>query len=112
MRMVVPPPPRLPRNRLVQEPPPGSAVEFSHHFFLPRYWVFHGSGGCSYSGVQDNISCVLLRVPQSGGTLFVSHRRTYPLNPSPLLSTPFPKQPAPDKETNKSQLNTSQLVEH
>ena len=29
-----------------------------------------------------------------------------PLNPSPLLSTPSPKQPAPDKETNKSQLNT------
>ena len=35
------------RNRLVQEPPPGSAVEFSHYFFfLPQNWVFHGSGGC------------------------------------------------------------------
>ena len=40
------PPPPVPRNRLAQELPPGSAVEFSHHFFLPRYWVFHGSGGC------------------------------------------------------------------
>ena len=68
--------------------------------------------GQGYSGVQDNISCVLLRVPPSGGTLLVSHRRTYPLNPSPLLSTPSPKQPAPDKETDKSQLNTSEPVEH
>ena len=39
------PPPPVPRNHLVQELPPGSAVEFSHHFFLPRYWVFHGLGG-------------------------------------------------------------------
>ena len=27
------PPPPVPRNRLAQEPAPGSAVEFSHHFF-------------------------------------------------------------------------------
>ena len=47
----------------------------------------------------------LLQVPPSGGTLSVSHRHTYPLNPSTLLSTPSPKQPAPDKETNKSQSN-------
>ena len=40
------PPPPVPRNRLAQEPPPASVVEFSHNFFLPRYWVFHGSGGC------------------------------------------------------------------
>ena len=33
--------------------------------------------------MQDIISCVLLRVPPSGGTLSVTHRRTYPLNPSP-----------------------------
>ena len=50
--------------------------------------------------------------PFIGGTLLVSHRRTYPLNPSPLLLTPSPKQPAPNKETNKSQLNTSEPVEH
>ena len=42
----------------------------------------------TYSGVQDIISCVLLRVPPLGGTLSVTHRRAYPLNPSPLLSTP------------------------
>ena len=32
--------------QLAQELPPGSEVKFSHHFFLPRCWVFHGSGGC------------------------------------------------------------------
>ena len=38
------PPPPVPRNRLVQEPPPGSAVEFSHNFFyqwvlgFPWFW--------------------------------------------------------------------------
>ena len=45
------PPPPLPRNRLAQEPHPGSAVEVSHHLFLPRYWVFHGSGGCRTWGL-------------------------------------------------------------
>ena len=29
------PPPPVSRNHLAQEPTPGSAVEFSHHFFLP-----------------------------------------------------------------------------
>ena len=43
----------------------------------------------------------LLRVPPSVGTLSVTHRRTYPLNPPPLLSTPSPKQPAPDKKQTK-----------
>ena len=49
----------------------------------------------SYSGVQDNISCVLLRVPPSGGTLSVSHSRTYPLNPSPPALDPFPEATSP-----------------
>ena len=31
------PPPPVPRNRLVQEPPPGSAVECSHNFFYQ--WI-------------------------------------------------------------------------
>ena len=31
--MVYPPPP-VPKNRLAQETPPGSVVEFSHHFFF------------------------------------------------------------------------------
>ena len=101
------PPPR------VQEPPCARTAPW----FRGR--IFHITFFCQGNGFfmvlvdvgqlfrcADNISCVLLRVPPSGGTLSVSHSRTYPLNPSPLLSTPSPKQPAPDKETNKSQLNT------
>ena len=38
--------------------------------------------------MRDIISCVLLRVPPSRGTPSVTHRCTYPFNPSPLLSTP------------------------
>ena len=41
-----PPPPPVSRNRLAQEPPPGSAFEFLHYFFLPQNWVFPGCGGC------------------------------------------------------------------
>ena len=87
----------------MQEPPPGSAVEFSHNFFyqwvlgFPWFWWLLDS----YSGVQDIISCVLLRVPPSGGTLSVTHRRTSLLNPSPLLSTLSPKQPALNKKQTK-----------
>ena len=48
----------------------------------------------------------MLWAPPSQGTLSVSHMRTYPLHPSPVLSTLSPKQQARDNETNKSQLNT------
>ena len=102
---LVPPPPRA------QEPPCArTAPWFRGRILAPLFfttvlgfsWFWWMQD--SYSGVQDNV--VLLWVPPSGGTRSVSHRRTYPLNPSELLATPSPKQPAPDKETNKSQLNT------
>ena len=32
------------RNRLVQEPPPGSAAFFPRYFFSPQKWVFQGCG--------------------------------------------------------------------
>ena len=103
MRLGMPPPlclgTTLRKNRPLV-PRLNSRTTFFYHgigFFMVL--VDAGQHPC----VQDNISCVLLSV---------SHRRTYPLNPSPLLSTPSPKQPAFDKETNKSQLNTSEPVEH
>ena len=64
----------------MQEPPPGFAVKCSHNFFyqwvlvFPWFWWMYDG----YSGVQDIISCVLLRVPPSGGTLSVNDSRTYP----------------------------------
>ena len=67
---IPPPPPRA------QEPPCARTAPWFHgrilapHFFttvlgFSWFWWMHDS----YSGVQDNISCVLLRVPPSGGTL-------------------------------------------
>ena len=99
----VPPPPCLGttlRKNCPLVPRSNSRTTFFYHgigFFM----VLVDAG--QHPGVQDNISCMLLSV---------SHRRTSTLNPSPLLSNPSPKQPAPDKETNKSQLNTSEPVEH
>ena len=40
------PPPPVSRNRLAQEPAPGSAAPFPRYFFFPQNWVFHGCGGC------------------------------------------------------------------
>ena len=40
------PSPPVSRNRLAQELPPGSTVEFSHSFFLLQNCIFRGSGGC------------------------------------------------------------------
>ena len=85
-------PPPVPKNRLAQEPPPGSAVDFSHRFFLPQYWVFHDSGGCR-TAIQvctTTFHVCCYRSPH------------HPSPPPPPCSTPSPKQPAPDKETNKS----------
>ena len=56
-----PPSPPVSRNCPAQEPPPGSAVEFSHYFCFTTelgfscFWWMQDS----YSGVQDNLSCVL-----------------------------------------------------
>ena len=106
VRNVTPPPPclgtALRKNRPLVPQSNSRTTFFTTVLGFSGFWWMQDS----YSGVQDNISRVLLWVPLSGGTLSISHRRTYPLNPSPLLSTPSLKQPAPDKDTTKSQLNT------
>ena len=58
----------------------------------------------SYLGVQDKI--VLLRVPPSWGDPISQSQVHIPLKPLPPALDPFPKATSPDKETNKSQLNT------
>ena len=74
---------------------------FSHRFFR-LFYVFMFACLHVHAPPQDSF----LKVPPSGGTLCQSQAHI-PLNPPPPpLSTPSPKQPAPDKETNKSQLNT------
>ena len=60
-------------------------VTFAFLVFLPSlFWSFSCLHVCMFACAcrpQDS----LLRVPPSGGTLSVSHRHMYPLNPSPLL---------------------------
>ena len=82
-----PPPHPVPRNRLAQEPPPGSAVEFSHHFFLPRYWVFHASGGCRTTSrcAGQHFMCVAISQSQAH----------IPLKPLPPALDPFPEATSP-----------------
>ena len=57
----------------------------------------------------QHFMCVATGTPIKGGpyrSVTVAHT---PETPPPLLSTPSPKQRAPDKESNKSELST---VEH
>ena len=96
---LVTPPPPVSKNHLAQEPTPGSTVKFSHHFFYQGsgFFMFLVDVGQLFGYAGHHFMCVTTG-PPTGGTLSVTHRRTYPLNPSPLLSTPSPKQPAPDKK--------------
>ena len=89
-----PPPP--PRNRLVQEPPPGSAVEFSHHFFLPRCWVFHGSGGCrtAIKVCRTTFHVCCYGSPHQGDPISQSQAHI-PLKPLPPALNPFSEATSP-----------------
>ena len=66
---------RRPRLRLIERGNVAPAPLFPTTVlgFSWFWWMWD-----SYSGVQDSISCVLLRVPPSEGTLLVNHTCTYP----------------------------------
>ena len=106
--VLLPPPPR------VQEPPCARTAPWFRGGIFHITFFCQGNGffmvlvdvGQLFRCAGQHLMCVATGPP---GTLSVSHSHTYPLNPSPLLSTPSPKQPAPDKETNNSQLSR---VEH
>ena len=89
--------PPVPRNRLAQEPPPGSAVKFSHHFFfLPRYWVFHGSGGCrtAIQVCRTTFHVCCYGSPIRGDPISQSQAHI-PLKPLPPALDPFPEATSP-----------------
>ena len=98
------PPPPVSKNHLAQEPTPGSAVKFWHHFFYQGsgFFMFLVNVGQLFRCAGHHFMCVTTGPPIRGDP--ISHSQAhYPLNPSPLLSTPSPKQPAPDKkQTNIS----------
>ena len=96
-----PPPPRVPRNRLVQEPTPVSAVEFSHNLFY--HWVlgFVAVGQLFCAG--HHFMCVAAGPPIKGDP--ISHSQAHTLfKPLPLALDHFPEATSPWQETNKSQL--------
>ena len=98
--LVVAPPPHtptpLPRNRLAQEPPPGSAVEFSHHVF------YHGIGffivlvdaGQLFRCAGQHFMCVATGPPIRGDPINRSQAHI-PLKPLPPALDPFPKATSP-----------------
>ena len=51
-----PPPPPVSKNHLAQEPTPGSAVKFSHHFFYQgsRFFMFMVDVGQLFSPLQPS----------------------------------------------------------
>ena len=72
-------------------------------FFPSLFWSFLCLHVCMFACAcppQDSF----LQVPPSGGTLSVSHRHTYPLNPPPPRSRPLPRsnQPLTRKQTKVS----------
>ena len=98
---MVPPPP-VSRNHLAQEPTPGSAVEFSHHFFYQGsgFFMFLVDVGQLFRCAGHHFMCVTTGPPIRGDP--ISHSQAHiPLKPLPLLSTPSPQQPAPDKKQTK-----------
>ena len=76
-------------------------MEFSHHFFFTTvlgfswFWWMQDS----YSGVQDNISHVLLRVPLKVDPISQSHAHI-PLKPLPSALDPFPEATSPWQGNN------------
>ena len=90
------PPPPVPRNLLAQEPPPGSAVEFSHNFFLIGYWVFHGSGGCrtAIQVCRTTFHVCCYGSPIRGDPISYSQAHI-PLKPLPPALDPFPEATSP-----------------
>ena len=100
------PPPPVSKNHLAQEPPPGSAVEFSTSLFFCQgngFFMVLVDVGQLFRCAGQHFMCVATGPPIRGDPISQSQSHI-PLKPLPLLSTPSPKQPAPDKETNKSQL--------
>ena len=89
-------PPPLPRNHLAQEPPPGSAVEFSHHFFYQGigFFMFLVDVGQLFRCAGHHFMCVATVPPIRGDP--ISHSQAHiPLKPlSPALD-PFPEATSP-----------------
>ena len=85
------PPPPVSRNHLAQEPTPGSAVEFSHHFFyqVSGFFMFLVDVGQLFRCAGHHFMCVTTGPPIRGDP--ISHSQAHiPLKPLPPALDPFP----------------------
>ena len=90
------PPPPLSRNHLAQEPTPGSAVEFSHHFFYQGsgFFMFLVDVGQLFRCAGHHFMCVTTGPPIRGDP--ISHSQAHiPLKPLPPALYPFPEATSP-----------------
>ena len=103
------PPPPVPRNHLAQEPSPGSAVEFSHHFFFYEgigFFMVLVDVGQLFRCVGQHFMCVATG-PHQGGALPISRSQAHiPLEPLPPALDPFPE------ATSPGQGNKQKSVKH
>ena len=111
---IVPPPPpclgtALRKNRPLV-PRSNSRTTFFYHGI--RLFMVLVDVGQLFRFAGQHFMCVATGPPIRGDPISQSQAHIPLKTPPPVLSTPSPKQPAPDKETNKSQLNTSEPVEH
>ena len=111
-------PPYPPPPPGVQEPPCARTAPWFRGRIFHITFFCQGNGffmvlvdvGQLFRCAGQHFMCVAMG-PRIRGDPISQSQSHMPLKPPPphLLSTPCPKQPAPDKETNKSQTNT---VEH
>ena len=91
MTRVVPPPP-VSKNHLAQEPTPGSAVKFSHHFFPQGsgFFMFLVDVGQLFRCAGHHFMCVTTGPPIRGDPISQSQAHI-PLKPLPPALDPFPE---------------------
>ena len=88
------PPPPVSKNHLAQEPTPGSAVKFSHHFFYQGsgFFMFLVDVGQLFRCAGHHFMCVTTGPPIRGDP--ISHSQAHiPLKPLPPALDPFPEAP-------------------
>ena len=71
------PPPPVPKNHLAQEPTPGSAVKFSHHFFYQGsgFFMFLVDVGQLFRCAGHHFMCVTMGPPIRGDP--ISHSQAH-----------------------------------
>ena len=101
------PPPPVSKNHLAQEPTPGSAVKFSHHFFYQGsgFFMFLVDVGQLFRCAGHHFMCVTTGPPIRGDP--ISHSQAHiPLITPPPCSRPLPRSNQPltrNKQTSVKQ---------